>query len=589
MSLGLLLLALAGGRPEARAQVPLAGPVEVILDASEGMLGRLGDANRMTAAKEFVRTLRVGLGGGGTPPPVSLRVYGAGTPRARRDCTDTRLLTRASDPPEALEQDLNAIGPLGVAPLARTLREAAADSAGVFVLVAHGGDTCSEDPCPVWRETIAGRTGPRPRLHVVAIDPEPDELDGLRCLSRASSGSFTTIAGADEAAPAAQRVALILRNEGLLDVRLAVGPDAFTAPVRLSRPLTGEIVTAFVSRAPRAVPAGMYTVMLETAPPISLERVLVLPGERVTIGYSDFGRLEVVFHDPRGGGARAPVSIRSSRGGPELRYVQTGQPVVLRAGAYDVQTDLGDSLAIREGVAVSPGRTTRIVLGSSAPGTLTILTPEFAAPPPTRALLYREGRVDTLAVGRPGALAPGVYRLVVQTLPPYVAEGIRIESEREATVALPATAVLGVDLIGPEGPIRGVRVHLREPLTGELYGTIPSGERRLLMPGIFDLEIAAAPPFTVVGVTLAPGEERTIERAGLSAVTLDAPAAGRVRLEVWTDTGARRLAEATGAQPVVAARPGTYIARVSRAGEPLWQGRILVAPGKAARIHLPGP
>ena len=48
-----------------------------------------------------------------------------------------------------------------------------------------------------------------------------------------------------------------------------------------------------MARAPRAVPAGIYTLVLETAPQIALERVLVLPGERTTIERSDFGRLEV--------------------------------------------------------------------------------------------------------------------------------------------------------------------------------------------------------------------------------------------------------------------------------------------------------
>lgn len=578
----------AAATAQGEATAPL-GPVEVILDASGSMRGRLGESERMSVAREFLRALRAGLSDGSEPAAVGLRVYGAGSHRRQRDCTDTQLLVSPTAPPDRFEEALGEVAPIGVSPLAVALGEAAADTAQVYVLVGDGGDNCQGDPCQLWLETTARRTGPRPRLHVVAIDPEPEDVDRLRCLSRSSSGAFLTIGAPDEARPAGERLALILRNQGIVDVRLSVGEETFSAPVRLVRPLTGEVVAAFVSRASRRVPAGMYTAVLETAPPVTIERVMVLPGERVLIERSDYGRLLVNLHRPGDTEVRAAVSVRSADGGPELRFAQTGQPIVLREGSYDLHVELDDSLAIREGVAVVPGRTTRVALGGTAPGTLSVEAPEFASPPPTRAFLYREGRIDTLAVGQPAPLSPGVYRLVVQTLPPYVAENVRVESEEETVVTLPETGVLGVRLNGPEGPLRGVRVDVREPLTGEVYGTIQSGERRLVMPGAYRLEVRSAPLMAIDDVRVGPGEERVVERGNLSAVTLAEPALERVRLEVWSETGARRLAEAYGTQPVVAARPGAYIARVSRGGELVWQGRIVVAPGKTARIDWPGP
>ncbi|HUP18316.1 MAG TPA: hypothetical protein VM778_00020 [Gemmatimonadota bacterium] len=582
-------LAGVGGPSAARAQDMPAGapgPIEIVLDASGSMNGRIGGREKMGIAKEFLLALRSGLSEEGDPPPMGLRVYGAGSHRLRRDCSDTRLLTRTSDPSEALLEDLEAVAPLGVSPLAYTLREAAADSARVYVLIADGGDNCEGDPCPVWTRAAARRGGPRLRLHVVAIGAEPDDLEGLRCLSRSSSGTFLTIDAPGEVASAAERLALIVRNEGVLDVRLSVAGEAFGAPVRMLRPLTGEVVRAFVARAARRVPAGMYTVVIETAPPDTLERVLVLPGERVEIERSDYGRLVV---ETAGTDGAPPVSVRATAGGPELRYGQAGQPVILRAGAYDVQVNLGDTLAIREGVQVSAGRTTRVVLGGTEPGSLRTLVPGIESPPSTRVLLYGEGRVDTLAVGVGGPVAPGSYRMVVQTLPPYFGDNVRIESGRETLVTLPETGVLGVVLVGPDGPIRGARITVREPMTGEAYGSFSSGERRLVMPATYRLEVGTAPPLTIDAVTVLPGEERIVERGGLSAVTLEAAAPERVRLELWTEDGARRLAEATGTRPVVAARPGTYLARVSRGTETVWQGRIAVAPGKTARIDWPGP
>lgn len=572
-----------------QADPPLPGSLEVILDASGSMRGRIGETDRITLATQFVEELRRTLAETGDLPPMALRVYGAGSHRLRRDCTDTRLLVELGQPPARFDEALAEVRPLGVSPLALALRRAAADTALTYVLIADGGDNCEGDPCPTWREAVRGRSGRRARLHVVGVGPDTVDVGRLRCLSRGSSGTYVTIGADGDVAPAAERLALVLRDQGVVDVRLDVAGERFSAPVRLLRPLTGEIVAAFNARGPRRVPAGIYSLVVETVPAEVVERVMVLPGETVTIARSNYGRLVVELRAPDDPERRFPVSVRSASGGPELRYFQTGDPVTLRAGLYDVRIDTGDTLVARDDVAVSAGRTARLVLGGARAGTLRIVAPEFEVPPPTRALVYREGRVDTLAVGAPARLAPGVYRLVAQTLPPYVAENVRVESEQETVVTLPETGVLGVRLIGPEGPLRGVRVDVREPLTDEAYGAIPSGERRLVMPGTFRLEVRSAPPLTIDDVVVGPGEERIVERRGLSGVSVVVPRPERrpVRLELWTENGSRLLASATGPQPLVAARPGTYLVRIWRETELLWEGSIPVASDKTARIHLP--
>lgn len=553
------------------------------------MRGRLGDVEKMDAARNFLNRLRSELGDG-EAAPLGMRVFGAGSHRLRRDCRDTRLLLGPSSPPEAWDEALGGVEPLGVSPLAHALSRAATDTATTYVLVTDGSDNCGEDACARWREVVGRGGNRRSRLHVVALDPDPDEVEALRCLSRAGSGAFLRIADPSEIGPAAQRLARILRNVGVLDVRLSAGEERFAVPVRVLRPLDDEVVAAFTARGPREVPAGMYTVVLGTAPPVTLERVMILPGETATVERDDFGRLRVTLLDDANQPLSAPVSIRASGGGPELRYSTTGEPVILREGTYDVLVDRGDSTIARRRVPVSAGETTRVSFGGA--GVVRVVTPGFEAPPPTPALLMRGGEIDTLPVGVADTVPAGRYRLVVHTIPIYVSDAVIVEAERETTVELPSTGVLEVELLGPAGPVTGQRIDVREPLTGEVYGTLTSGERRLVMPGTYRLEMRTIPPRVEERVVVEPGKARRVIRRGMARLTVrtagDTTAAA-MRLEVLAEDGVRRLGEAVGSPPGLALWPGTYLVRVWRGPELTWEGKISVASGETARIDSVDP
>ena len=283
--------------------------IEVVLDASADMRQPIGDVARIDLARQFLAALRSGLA---PAPAPALRVYGGSSPRARRDCSDTRLLVEPGSPPGRWSEALAAIQPQGISPLGAALRQAAADSVTAYVLVTDGGDDCRADPCTVWKETIGGGPNRRSRLHVVGLDPQPASLEELRCLSRSGSGSLTVIDAPEEAAAAGQRLALVLRNEGLVEVRatLGLGGDRLPLPVRVVRPLRDEMVAAFAARAPRAVPAGVYRVVVESVPPLTFERVMVLPGETTTLEATALGRLRSEPHDVEPG---APVGTAADR------------------------------------------------------------------------------------------------------------------------------------------------------------------------------------------------------------------------------------------------------------------------------------
>ena len=329
--------------------------------------------------------------------------------------------------------------------------------------------------------------------------------------------------------------------------------------------------------------------MLESVPPITYERVMVLPGDTTALEAADIGRLRVEVLDPRGVPVHAPASIRSGNGRRELRFLASGEDAWVRAGTYDVSVELPDSIVVQEDVTVTAGRTTRVAFGGG--GTLLVLTPEFETPPRTRVLAYGGDAVDTLTVGEAKPLRAGSYRLVVQTLPVYVTEDVVVRDEGQTVIPLPETGVLGIELSGADGPVAGIRVDVREVLTGEVYGSIVSGGRRLAMPGRYDLEARTVPPTTISAVDVLPGRETVASREGLSRIVVAPPAgeSGPWRLEVLTAAGDRRLGEALGEAPELPAWPGTYLARVWRGAALEWEGSVSVASAESARIDWTRP
>jgi hypothetical protein len=584
-----ILLALSLPENASPAAQSAAGDrIEVVVDASADMLAPIGDVERAALAREFLTALNAGLADSSGAP--ALRLYGSASPPARRDCSDTRLALEPGASAARWVAAVEAIRPVGIAPLGAALAGAAADSVSTYVLVTEGGDDCRVDACAVWRQAIGAGPNRNARLHVVALAPGPADLEALRCLSRAGSGSLTIVDGPNEAESAGRRVAMVLRNEGRIEVRatLGTGGARVPLPVRIERPAAGEVVAAFAAGGPRAVPAGVYRVVVESTPPLTFERVMVLPGETATVDAAALGLLRVELLDDAGRRIRAPVSIRSRDGRRELRYGETGLDAVMQAGTYAVSVDLGDSVLEQADVAVAAGRTTRVAFGGG--GTLLVLAPEFEAPPATRALAFHAGEVDTLAVGAPSALPAGTYRLIVETLPVYVTEHVVVRDEAQTVVTLPETGILGVVLSGSDGPVEGIRVEVREVLTGETYGAIRSGERRLAMPGRYELEARTVPRARFEAVDVAPGQERIVRREGLSRLEVVPPAGSEAiyRLDVLTPEG-ERLGDASGSQPALPVWPGEYLARVWHGRDLVWEGAVAVASDKTARIDLVGP
>ncbi|MFT4188086.1 MAG: VWA domain-containing protein [Aeromicrobium sp.] len=186
------LMALVG--VPAVAEEPSATPsgaLMVVLSASSSMADSLDDGRPRADAARDALTAMVD----DTPDdqPLGLRVYGA-TPDATDPCVDSqRVVDLGADDRGGLTDALAAYQPVGEAPLAHALQEAALDVGETgqrsILLVADGSSTCDPDPCETARQLRAA--DPAVRIDVVGLGVEGEARDRLVCVATAGGGSYT--------------------------------------------------------------------------------------------------------------------------------------------------------------------------------------------------------------------------------------------------------------------------------------------------------------------------------------------------------------------------------------------------------------
>ena len=167
--------------------------LEIILDVSNSMIGRVGGRTKIELARE---ALTRALADVPADLPIGLRAYGHRVPVADRDagCTDTERLVRP-EPGKAAEivSLANRLAPRGHTPIARSLREAGADlaaegGAGVILLLTDGVESCGGDPSAAAAELRA--SGLQVVLHTVGLGVTGSEAAALADMARAGGGLY---------------------------------------------------------------------------------------------------------------------------------------------------------------------------------------------------------------------------------------------------------------------------------------------------------------------------------------------------------------------------------------------------------------
>ncbi|MDP3481101.1 MAG: VWA domain-containing protein [Desulfoprunum sp.] len=267
-----------------------AARVEIILDASGSMAALLPDGQpKIEAAKTAVRELLAAIDPVTT---IAFRAYGHQSDKAKKDCTDSRLLVPFGETAEVSAAIITSLGPLsprGYTPISYVLQQAAADFGGpgeesrTIVLVSDGKETCEGDPCAVAMALAAADV--KAIIHVIGFDVDVSTRQQLQCVAKAGGGQYFDVRDAASLAKALKDAVQPLESPQQL--RVLKLPDTRPGVIKIEgADITGHKITEAVGgkevanlshvQGSAEVPAGLYNVTVGAG---TLKSVEVLPGE----------------------------------------------------------------------------------------------------------------------------------------------------------------------------------------------------------------------------------------------------------------------------------------------------------------------
>lgn len=260
--------------------------IALVLDASGSMNAKLPNGEtRIDVARRAIKGVAALMP---ADAQLSLRLYGAQSPAAQKNCQDTHLalpVAPARAAADAIAASVDAAKAQGYTPISHSLEQAQEDFPAdakerVIVLVSDGKETCRGDPCATAK--ALGAKGFV--IHTVGFVVDTAARGQLQCMARATGGSYFDAPVGPEL-PDALKSAL---NACKQVVRLPQKPQ----PGRLRMSAAGlrhEVFNAEtgekVGQLDRAnlelsLPAGIYEVAFG---PGRWKGIEVRPGERTVI------------------------------------------------------------------------------------------------------------------------------------------------------------------------------------------------------------------------------------------------------------------------------------------------------------------
>ncbi|MCB2186652.1 MAG: VWA domain-containing protein [Deltaproteobacteria bacterium] len=344
--LGLFTPAWAAGKPEQS--------LEIILDASGSMAGRIGKESKLAVAKKVLRQLVKDLEGRGDLA-LGIRVYGHQSPKEKADCQDSKLELPFAAPDAGRTQKLLAgLQPRGYTPLAYSLLQAkddfAAQPAGprTIVLITDGLETCQGDPCQVAKELAAA--GLKVTLHVVGFQVAKGELAQLACLAAPSGG---LVLGADDAGSLAQALEQVVQKalayNLLVHVRTSAGKGR-DAHVEVHPAGKKQVLAIHLGDDTHfSLPPGAYDLAIRdfSTRQIRWQKGVKVAEDKVTelTVNLDAGRVAVSFQSTQGGPLKGYAEIWRVEDGRLVEHQGSyviGKPLVFRVtpGVHRVRAKL---------------------------------------------------------------------------------------------------------------------------------------------------------------------------------------------------------------------------------------------------------
>jgi len=238
--------------------------VEIVVDASRSMWGRMHGEPKMVVAKEILQDVSYWFP---EDLDLALRAYGSTSPSDSANCADSTLLVPfGEDNRGRIRAAIAGLRPLGQTPIAYALNQAARDFGTLqddraLVLVTDGIESCGGDPVQAARELREQGI----MVHVIGfgMDNAADEdAASLHAVANASGGRYVTAGSAEEL------------KEALVQT-VATSFSVFKGSTEVAKGSLG-------SDEPLFLPEGDYRVELDSSPPQNVQ-ISLAPRDSVTL------------------------------------------------------------------------------------------------------------------------------------------------------------------------------------------------------------------------------------------------------------------------------------------------------------------
>ncbi len=238
--------------------------VEIVVDASRSMWGRMGGEPKMVVAKEILEDVSYWFP---EDLDLALRAYGSTSPSDNVDCTDSTLLVPFGEGNrDRIRRAIAGLRPLGQTPIAYALHQAARDfgtlqSDRALVLVTDGIESCGGDPIQAAHELREqGIT-----VHLIGFglgNAADEDAASLQAVADASGGRYVTAGSAEELKQA-------------LAQTVGTSFSVFKGNIEIANGSLG-------SDKPLYLPGGDYRVEFDSSPPQNVE-ISLAARDRVTL------------------------------------------------------------------------------------------------------------------------------------------------------------------------------------------------------------------------------------------------------------------------------------------------------------------
>ncbi len=238
--------------------------VEIVVDASRSMWGRMNGEPKMSVAKDILQDVSYWFP---EDLDLALRAYGSTSASNNNDCADSRLLVPFGDHNrEPIRAAIANLRPLGQTPIAYALNQASRDFGSsandrALVLVTDGIESCGGDPVQAARELRAQGI----IVHLIGFglgSAADQDTASLQAVANASGGRYVSAGSAEELKEA-------------LAQTVATSFSVFKGNTEIANGSLG-------SDKPLYLPEGDYRVELHSSPP-EIVQISLAPRDHVTL------------------------------------------------------------------------------------------------------------------------------------------------------------------------------------------------------------------------------------------------------------------------------------------------------------------